>query len=345
MTPESNSPAERAPFQVTLLGPQRHPTVGKVVRSLGFAAPIVTVTAGWQERESDDGELDDLLDGRSRNLRLYERWGDVQNRDPELARAMRRRRDLLQEVRETYLLRLRHALAAVEALQPEPDGAVITAITDHASDAMLGTADEITGSEARATARNDARLRALEDVRRLDRELIERLDELNDMFIARWRPHERDAVAAHRAAVVSHLDEAGGVALAGGHVGVLLALVHLFAVRLPARLPVVAWSAGAMALTEQVVLFHDRATVGPSDAEVYGRGLGVVPGIVALPHARRRLLLSDAARMSLLAQRFSAAQCVLLDDGARVDLDSDGGVPAVAPVLGRDGHLSAEPAA
>jgi len=57
-----------------LLGPQRFlTTAGAVVRSLDIEGPVATITAGWEERESDDGELDTVLDGRSQNLRLFGR--------------------------------------------------------------------------------------------------------------------------------------------------------------------------------------------------------------------------------------------------------------------------------
>ena len=49
-----------------LLGPQRFlTTAGAVVRSLDVEGPVATITAGWEERESDDGELDAVMDGRS----------------------------------------------------------------------------------------------------------------------------------------------------------------------------------------------------------------------------------------------------------------------------------------
>ena len=70
----------------------------------------------------------------------------------------------------------------------------------------------------------------------------------------------------------------------------------MFALPMPDELPVVAWSAGAMALTSKVVLFHDYAPRGSHEAEVFDRGLGRVPGVIALPHARRRLRLEDRAR-------------------------------------------------
>src|SRR5690606_32495130 len=157
----------------------------------------------------------------------------------------------------------------------------------------------------RAAERAYARDRAIGDLRRIDAEHVERLDELNAAFVQRWRPHERDVVAAHRDVLGAILDSADALAIAGGHVAVLLATAHMFTLRVPTDRPVIAWSAGAMLLAERVVLFHDRTPVGPSDQEVYGRGLAVVPGVIALPHARRRLLVGDRERMALLAQRFA----------------------------------------
>ena len=50
------------------------------------------------------------------------------------------------------------------------------------------------------------------------------------------------------------------------------------------RSPVIAWSAGAMALADRIVLFHDRSPHGPGHPEVYGSGLSVVRDVVLLPH-------------------------------------------------------------
>ena len=60
--------------------------------------------------------------------------------------------------------------------------------------------------------------------------------------------------------------------------------------------PVIAWSAGAMALTDRIGLFHHRAPQGPGHPEVRGSGLSMVRRhAVLLPHARARLLLDVAA--------------------------------------------------
>jgi hypothetical protein len=141
--------------------------------------------------------------------------------------------------------------------------------------------------------------------------------------------------------VAGLLDSAAALVVAGGHVGVLAEVLHLFNVAAVLRSPVIAWSAGAMALADRIVLFGDRSAHGPGHPEVYGSGLSVVRDVVLLPHAKARLLLDDAPRMAVFAQRFAPAWCVLLEAGTRVELSSDGGgLPAGVRVLGEDGHVT-----
>jgi hypothetical protein len=90
---------------------------------------------------------------------------------------------------------------------------------------------------------------------------------------------------------------------------------------LPRPLPIFAWSAGAMAITQRVVLFHDSPPQGPGNAELLGEGLGLVPGTVVLPHAVKRLQLDDPLRVSLFARRFAPDRCVTLDQGERMIWD------------------------
>ena len=104
-------------MRVTLLGPQRRPTLDTVAASLRLEGPIATVTAGWQEREPADAVLSERLGSRDVNLALYRRWLEVQDRDPEFAVAQRQLQGVLDEVQDIYLLRLDHALQAVYAIQ------------------------------------------------------------------------------------------------------------------------------------------------------------------------------------------------------------------------------------
>jgi len=172
------------------------------------------------------------------------------------------------------------------------------------------------------------------------------VNEVRGEFFDRLRPHDRPVIAEHRAAVAELLGSAAALVVAGGHVGVLAEVLHLFNVATVLRSPVIAWSAGAMALTDRIVLFHDRSPHGPGHPEVYGSGLGITRDVVLLPHARARLLLDDTARMAVFARRFGPARCVLLEAGTRLELsDAGGGLPPGTRVLAEDGHVTSLAAA
>jgi hypothetical protein len=49
-----------------------------------------------------------------------------------------------------------------------------------------------------------------------------------------------------------------------------------------------------------------------------------VPGLVALPHAQRRLLLHDPVRVGTLARRLVPRRGVCLDDGSGATWDGHG---------------------
>jgi hypothetical protein len=157
-------------------------------------------------------------------------------------------------------------------------------------------------------------------VRSLDEAHLRRVNGARGEFYARLEPHARPVIAAHRDEVEGVLREVSALVIAGGHVGVLADVLHLFNVAAFVGSTVIAWSAGAMALTDRIVLFHDRSPQGPGHPEVYGSGLSLLRDVVLLPHARARLLLDDAPRMAVLAWRFAPARCVPLEAGTRIDI-------------------------
>jgi hypothetical protein len=159
---------------VVVLGPQRRPTLDAVVASLGVSGRVATVTAGWQERESDDAELHALLGGRSANLGLHGRWLDVQERDREFAVAELDHRAVVDELHQLYLVQLDAALGAVYTM-------VARAVTRRATASALDDAEAV--------------------VRIVDERHIERIRAVHGEFYAAWRPEEREVVAGHRAAV------------------------------------------------------------------------------------------------------------------------------------------------
>ena len=290
---------------MVLLGPQRRPTLDGVVRSLELRGPFATVTAGWREREPDDGELSALLGGSAVNLGLYRRGVDVAERDPVFAAGWDELRRTLAGLQEVYLLRLDYALRAVYAVRRRPGA----------------------GAE-------DAFEEAVAAVRELDEAHLRRVNGARGEFYARLEPHARPVIAAHREEVAGVLRDASALVVAGGHVGVLADALHLFnvAAAVGSGSVVIAWSAGAMALADRIVLFHDRAPQGPGHPEVYGSGLSLVRDVVLLPHARARLLLDDGPRMAVLARRFAPARCVPLEAATRIEV-VDGSWPAGVRVI------------
>ena len=82
--------------------------------------------------------------------------------------------------------------------------------------------------------------------------------------------------------------------------------------------PVFAWSGGAMAVCDRVVLFHDDPPQGPGASEVLDHGLGLVPDLVSLPQPEERLQLESTDRVRILAQRFAPALCLALPSRSSV---------------------------
>jgi len=310
--------------RVTFLGPQRlQPTLAASLESLHITGRIATVTAGWQEREPDDRELHEHLSGRSVNLRLWERAETTFLQDPELAAAHRHRQERLRGMQDAYDLRLRHAIAAVLELRRRR------------GDRVDGTAAGDVNTEETAAA--------IEAVRDLDARHLDRVRAVHAEFDAAWRPQTRDAVRRQIDAITALLGDAEAVAIAGGHVAVLLNRLLLFDLAtLIGDRSVVAWSAGAMVVCERVILFHDHPPQGPGNAEVMEAGLGLVRDVVPLPHARRRLDLEDRERVGLFAIRFAPAACIPMNEGARVDIVASGWTaPAATLRLQPDGVVGA----
>ncbi len=301
---------------VVLLGPQRlRPTLVEAVEAAGVEGPIAAVTAGWEEREEEIEEMSAHLRRPVHDLRLHARGEEAFQEDPELFLAHGDRLDRLGRLQDLYRTRLAHALEAFrEMLRAGGDPSVV----DPEADA------------------------ALEAVRALDAHHRARVAQCVAEHEASVRAEERPAVARHRREIAGIVSRCGALAIAGGHVGVLLDLMRLFDVgTLAAKVPVFAWSAGAMAVSELVVLFHDSPPHGPGNAEVFGDGLGLCRGILPLPHARRRLRLDDPSRVRVFARRFAPLVCAALDEGSRVAWSRrDGLAVAQARQLTPDGEVA-----
>jgi hypothetical protein len=302
---------------IVLLGPQRlQRTLASVVEEIGgVQGDFAAVTAGWEEREDEIDELRAHLDRRVVNLRLYARGEEIFREDREFFHAYRERRQRLRELDDHHRVRLAALERALRKLM-EADG--------------------------RPELLEPERDAAVDDLRRLDAHQRRRIEEVHAEFDAAWKPGHRDDVAAHRAEIGDLVGSCGALALAGGNVAVLLNRLRLFDVRSRVGdVAVFAWSAGAMCCSEEIVLFHDDPPQGAGSPEVFGSGLALVPGILPLPHASKRLRLDDAVRVRMFARRFAPFDCVAMDRGHGLVWDGERARPVAggARRLTRDGDV------
>lgn len=288
---------------IVLCGAQHaEPTVPRVLRELGAKGLVAIVTAGWQEREGEPGTVADP-GVPAVELALHRRGEQVFAEDAELAAAYTARQLKLKGMQDAYRVRLEHAAQAARAV------------------AVRGADPALAAEEAVAS---------IELIRQIDRDHLIRCRAVHAAFEAEVRPGERRVVARHLQELRRMIEPAEAIVIAGGHVAVLLNRLRLFAIaELAGARPVVAWSAGAMALTDRVVLFHDDPPHGQAISEVLDAGIGLAPELVVLPEPRLRLRLDDRARVGEMAGRYAPARCIALDHGAQIWVDGGRVVRAV----------------
>ena len=293
--------------QTILLGPQR-PIINlgaAIVEAALPDGPLGVISAGWQEAEGDVDDIETVVERRLVDLRLYQRAEEVFAAAPDLLAAYRARQDRLQALQRLYRLRLRRLLSAArQMLQTREDPSLIEPEQRH----------------------------AIAQLRALDRHHKRRVNSVHREFDGAFDIDSHELLARHVAEIRGILEPLETVVITGGNVAVLINRLRLFRLAdLLAGKNLVAWSAGAMAASESIVLFHDNPPQGRRNPEVFGPGLGLIRRHIFFPNARTRLNSSDRVRMQLLGRRFAPATCVTLDSGAALRF-TDGGIAAAAGV-------------
>lgn len=316
-----NEPRTRHGEAVTLLGPQR-PRDGSrregeqlrdLLREDGNTGRIALVTAGWQERESEDAHLVETLGVPCINLRLHERSEAVFAEDQELARAYKARQERLRHMQSFYRTRLEAADDAAHAI-------AVRHVDENLLQEELGVSIDV--------------------FRQLDHDHVERCAKVSADFERHWVPVTRGAVARHWRELEETLGGCQAIFIAGGHVASLYNRMRLFdVVGIAAHLPIYASSAGAMVLTDRIVCFHDHPPYGKDIAQVLDKGFGLVSDVVVLPDPRRRVKLLDVRGISRFSRRMAPAQCVALDVGHHVRFLPNRGASGQAWRLLPDGRI------
>lgn len=288
---------------IVLCGAQHaQPSLPRVLRELGVTGPVAMITAGWQEREGEPGVVADpgvpVVE-----LGLHGRGERVFAEDAELAEAYKARQLRLKLMQDFYRIRLEHAWQAARAVAVRS-----------AEPALIAEEHVV----------------SLELLRYIDRDHVERCQAVHAAFEAAFAPHRRPIVARHLEELRRAIAPTQAVVIAGGHVAVLLNRLRLFGIpELAGARPIVAWSAGAMTLTDRVVLFHEDPPHGQAISEVLESGLGLARDLVVLPEPRQRLHLDDAVRVGELAQRYAPARCIAIDHGAQIWVDGGRAIRAI----------------
>lgn len=300
---EPGSSIESGGRVIALLGPQPHlrpPTPGtavephveaksplrEVLRQLGIWGRVALITAGWQEREAEDDCIAGFTGLETVNLHLHARAERVFAEDKEFSESYRARQAHLRHLQDFYRIRMDYSDDAAHAIGVR-----------HVPRTLLEQEWKV----------------SVEVFRKFDKGHLERCRRLHAEFDTRWRPLERPAVIKQRQVIMRDLAGCNAVLIAGGQVSTLLNRMRLFDVPSLVRgLSIVAWSAGAMCLTERVILFHDHPPYGKTIAEVLDHGFGLAPGLVVMPDWERRIRLDDREGIARFAQRMAPAACLVL---------------------------------
>jgi hypothetical protein len=298
--------------KIALLGPQAAtPDVGAVVKDLGIAGPVAFVRAGYKERESDDEALITALGVPGKNLTLHARGNDVFKNATEFATAYQARQQRLRHMQGFYRTRLEGTEESAKKIS------------------LRYVEPELLAQEEKVS---------VDQYRYMDHDHIERCRAIRASFDEAWPPARVDLIAKHRDEVRALMATAEALVITGGHVASLLNRLQLFDVlSMTGDKPIIAWGAGAMVLTDRIVLFHDYPPYGSDIAQVLDAGFGLAPGYIVLPDARRRINLEARVGIQRFARRMAPATCVAMDHGARMMFEDGELVSANATRLTTNG--------
>ena len=308
---------------LVILGPQRpSPNLPSVLAQRGLSGPVAVITAGWRH---DEDELEalrrDLPGHKLVPLPIYQWFDEVHAQEPVLAAAYAARQKRIRQYKAAYRVQLQAALDAVSATQD-----------------LIDRDPALFGPELNFI---------LASLRAIDERTVQRVNDIRDEHPATGQPWDYPAARDRHGRIKDALSHCSAVLIAGGHVGVLRNRMYFFGLDellrgyLRSGGCVVAWSAGAMALADRVVLFYDDPPDGRGEAEVLDSGLRLTPGAIWLPHATHRLRVNDPARMARMGQRLRPELAITLENGAWVEC-VDGawtnrGQPDTARIIGDDG--------
>jgi hypothetical protein len=306
--------SHHAAAPIVLLGPQTDfAEIGEVLDEFKVAGTVALVTTGWQENESEDEALVEQLRRPAVNLALHARSERVYAQEPLYAKARASRQARLQHLQRFYRMRLEAIDEAARAIGVR-----------HVDAEILQEQQSITVAQ----------------MRQLDEDHLQRCQAEWTAFDQQWPAAEQASIARERAAIAEQTAQCAAIVIAGGHLTALLNRLRLFDVLATVgNKPIIAWSAGAMSLTDRIVLFHDSPPFGKNLAQMLDVGLGLASGVVVMPDPRHRLRTDQPQGIARFTQRMAPALCLGMDPGARLVFRGGHLVKGFADRLLPDGRM------
>ena len=290
---------------IHILGPQRGaPLLPDIIHGQYPQAKIAVISAGWRHEESQLRPLARDLQRPLELLPLYQWFDELGKTEPELSNEHALRQKRIKSYKDTYRLKLQFGMEFLDAIRKK-----------QARSPELYMEDVLNAHQA---------------IQQIDMEAIERIGRIRDSFPNLAQPWLHPSAQPFYDEIKETLDACDVLLITGGHVAILRNRMFFFGCQallkdfLDQGKTIIAWSAGAMSLCDQIVLYYDDPPDGSGNSEVLDTGMGLIPHVLFFPHAQQRLRTEDTKRMRDLAQRFSQFQCITLEKETHLTFDQDG---------------------
>jgi hypothetical protein len=285
--------------RIHILGSQKpNNNINTAIQLFCPKGDIAVISAGWRYDECELQTLQTLVKRKIRHIPLYEWFDGLGSIEPELAGLHRMRQRRILAYKKTYQIHLDSALESWIQIQ------------------KLHRADPTTYQEDESDA--------CKRVQEVDKQCMRRLTTIKNDFAAIGQPWLHETAFPLHQQIAEVLERCSALIITGGHVAILrnrlafFGLEELLSKFLLDGKQIFAWSAGAMCLTDKIVLFHDSPPWGQGRTEILDSGMGLLPRTVLLPNASSRLDLQNPNRIERLARRFAPNISVCLENGAHL---------------------------
>lgn len=265
---------------------------------------LAVISAGWRYEECELQELQRTLGRKIRHIPLYEWFDALGSVEPELSGLHRMRQRRILDYKKVYQINLDATMESWIAIQRL-----------HRSNPNTFAKDE---------------REACKQVQAVDRQCLKRLGEIKKDFSAILKPWTHESAMPLYDQIITTLQRCSGLIITGGHVAILRNRLAFFGLEelltnfILDGNHIFTWSAGAMCLTDQIVLFHDAPPWGKGRTEILDTGMGLLPRTVFLPNATKRLNLQDPYRIERFARRFSPNLSICLESGSHLIFTDQG---------------------